>query len=87
MGVAAAVKRAGELSGPLSCDAVMRDAALLVSDHQSCKTDEALSRLIFVAKHTNRRVQDIAADVVAPAAATAEGVTGGVEPRPYRFTL
>lgn len=88
IGVVAAVRRAGELSDPLCCDAVMRDAVLLVSKHQACNTDEALSRLIFVAKHTNRRVQDIAADVVAPAvAATAEEATGGVEARPYRFTL
>jgi hypothetical protein len=68
------------------CDAVIRDATLLVSEHQACNADQALSRLVFVAKHTNRRVQDIAADVVAPVA-TAQGAPGGVESRPYRFTL
>ncbi|HEY0387321.1 MAG TPA: hypothetical protein VGC71_02655 [Gaiellales bacterium] len=86
IGVAAAVIRARELSDPLGCDAVTRDATLLVSGHQACGPDEALSRLVFVARHTDRRVQQIAAEVVA-AATTAQGLTGGAGSRPYRFTL
>jgi hypothetical protein len=87
IGVAAAVARAGELSDPLHADAVMRTATLLVSNHQACTPEDALSRLVFVSRHTKRPVQEIAAELVASDAATAHGATGVLEPHPYRFTL
>jgi hypothetical protein len=87
IGVAAAVVRAGELSDPLRGDAVMRTATLVVSNHQACSADDALSRLVFVSQLTARRVQEIAAEVVASDAAAAQEATGALEPHPYRFTL
>jgi hypothetical protein len=89
IGVATAVTRAQELSDPLRCNAAIRYATLLVSHHQTCSQEEALSRLLFVSHHTSRRVQDIAAEVIASAAAVApaQALDDPVEPRPYRFTL
>jgi hypothetical protein len=44
-----------------------------------------LARLVFVSQHTNRRLRDIAHDVVTCAAG--QGVEGASTPPVYRFTL
>jgi hypothetical protein len=52
----------------------------------SCSPDEALVRLCFVSWHTNRRLRDIASEVVT-LAANQRGLADQPTPRPYRFTL
>ena len=63
----------------------IEDAKVIVSDHHACSPDEALARLVFVSQHTNRRLRDIAHDVVTCAAG--QGVEGASTPPVYRFTL
>src|SRR5205085_11445256 len=86
-GAARAVTHAHELREPLRCDPVMEDAKLIVSNHRSCSPDEALSRLVFVSQHTNRKLQDIAREVVASAAADQLELAEHPTPHMYRFTL
>jgi AmiR/NasT family two-component response regulator len=86
VGVAMAVTRAQELSDPLRRDLLLGDAKVIVSDHHSCSPDEALARLCFVSWHTNRRLRDIASEVVT-IAASQQGFADQSAPRPYRFTL
>ena len=64
---------------------MIEEARVIVSAHHACSTDEALARLVFVSKHTNRRLLDIAHDVVTCAAG--QGVEGSLTPQMYRFTL
>ena len=85
IGVSSAVARARALGDPLRCGVVIEDAKLIVSDHHACSPDEALARLVFVSQHTNRRLRDIAHDVVTCAAG--QGVEGDSTPPVYRFTL
>jgi AmiR/NasT family two-component response regulator len=85
VGVAMAVTRAQEHSDPLRRDELIEDAKVIVSDHHACSPEEALARLCFVAWHTNRRLRDIASDVVTFAAR--RGFAEQPTPRPYRFTL
>jgi AmiR/NasT family two-component response regulator len=85
VGVANAVTRAQELSDPLRLDVLLEDAKVIVSNHHACSPDEALTRLCFVSWHTNRRLRDIASDVVTFAAR--RGFADQSTPRPYRFTL
>ena len=85
VGVAMAATRAEELSDPLRLDLLLEDAKLIVSDHHACSPNEALARLVFVSQHTNRRLRDIAHDVVTCAAG--QGVEGASTPPVYRFTL
>ena len=87
VGVAMAVTRAQELSDPLRLDVLLEDAKVIVSDHHACSSDEALARLCFVSWHTNRRLRDIASEVVAFAADRQDGFADKSTPRPYRFTL
>ena len=87
VGVAMAVTRAQELSDPLRLDLLLEDAKVIVSDHHACSPDEALARLCFVAWHTDRRLRDIASEVVAFAADQQGGFADQSTPRPYRFTL
>jgi AmiR/NasT family two-component response regulator len=85
VGVATAVTRAQELSDPLRLDLLLDDAKVIVSDRHACSPEEALARLCFVSWYTNRRLRDIASEVVTFAADRrfAEQPT----PRLYRFTL
>jgi hypothetical protein len=85
IGVAGALARAQALGDPLRCGVVIEDARLIVSAHHACSADEALARLVFVSKHTNRRLIDIAQDVVTCAAG--QGVGEDSTPPVYRFTL
>jgi len=85
IGVASALARAQALGDPLRCGVVVEHAKLIVSAHHACSPDEALARLVFVSKHTNRRLIDIAHDVVTCAAS--QGVEGDSTPPVYRFTL
>jgi hypothetical protein len=85
IGVSSAIARARALGDPLRCGVVIEDAKLIVSDHHACSPDEALARLVFVSQHTNRRLRDIAHDVVTCAAG--QGVEGASTPPVYRFTL
>jgi AmiR/NasT family two-component response regulator len=85
VGVATAATRAQELSDPLRLDVLLEDAKMIVSDRHACSPDEALTRLCFVSWHTNRRLRDIASDVVTFAAR--RGFADQSPPRPYRFTL
>ena len=85
IGVASALARAQALGDPLRCGVVIEEARLIVSAHHACSPDEALARLVFVSKHTNRRLLDIAHDVVTCAAG--QGVEGNSTPPVYRFTL
>ena len=87
IGVARAVTRAQELSDPLRLDVLMEDAKVIVSDHHDCSPDEALTRLCFVSWYTNRRLREIASEVVTIAAARQGGFAEQPTPRPYRFTL
>ena len=68
VGVAVAVTRAQELNDPLRLDVLLEDAKVIVSDRHACSPDEALARLCFVSWHTNRRLRDIASEVVTNAA-------------------
>jgi AmiR/NasT family two-component response regulator len=86
VGVAMAVSRAQELSDPLRLDVLLEDAKVIVSDHHGCSPEEALARLCFVSSHTNRRLRDIASEVVT-FAANRRGFAEQLTPRPYRFTL
>jgi AmiR/NasT family two-component response regulator len=86
VGVAGAVTRAQDYSDPLRHDALIEDAKVIVSDHQSCSPEEALARLFFVSWYTNRRLRDIASEVVTIAADRQDGPAEH-PPRPYRFTL
>ena len=85
IGVASARSRAHALGDPLRCGAVIEDARLIVSGHHGCSPDEALARLVFVSRHTNRRLLDVAGDVVTCAAG--QGADGDRTPLVYRFTL
>ena len=85
VGVAMAVTRAQELSDPLRLDVLLEDAKVIVSDRHACSPSEALTRLCFVSWHTDRRLRDIASDVVRFAAR--RGFADQSTPRPYRFTL
>jgi hypothetical protein len=85
IGVASAVARARALGDPLRCGVVIEDAKVIVSGHHACTPDEALARLVFVSRHTNRTLRDIAHDVVTCAAD--RGVEGVSAPPVYRFTL
>ena len=85
VGVAKAAAHAHELSEPLRCDPAMEDAKVIVSDHHACSPDEALSRLVFVSQYTNRRLQEIAREVVA--SASDEHGHAELTSRMYRFTL
>ena len=85
IGVASALARAQALGDPLRCGVVIEDAKLIVAAHHACSPDEALARLVFVSKHTNRKLLDIAHDVVTCAAG--HGVEGNSTPPVYRFTL
>jgi AmiR/NasT family two-component response regulator len=85
VGVAMAVTRAQEHSDPLRRDVLIEDAKVIVSDHHACSPDEALTRLFFVSWHTNRRLRDIASEVVA--ADRQGGFVDQPTPRLYRFTL
>ena len=58
----------------------------IVSDHHACSSDEALARLFFVSWYTERRLRDIASELVAFAADRPDGPTEQAT-RPYRFTL
>ncbi len=88
VGVAMAVTRAQELSGPLRLDVLLEDAKAIVSDRHACSPNEALTRLCFVSWYTNRRIREIASEVVTFAADPREGGFAGQRtPRPYRFTL
>jgi AmiR/NasT family two-component response regulator len=84
VGVAMAVTRAQELSDPLRLDVLLEDAKVIVSDRHACSLDEALARLCFVAWHTNRRLRDIASEVVTYRQG---GFAEQLTPRLYRFTL
>jgi hypothetical protein len=64
VGVARAVTRAQELSDPLRLDVLLDGAKAIVSDRHSCSPEEASARLFFVSWHTNRRLRDIASEVV-----------------------
>jgi AmiR/NasT family two-component response regulator len=86
VGVAKAVTRAQEHSDPLRRDLLIEDAKVIVSDQHSCSPDEALTRLCFVSWHTNRRLRDIASEVVT-FATDQQGFAEQPTPRPYRFTL
>jgi AmiR/NasT family two-component response regulator len=86
VGVAMAATRAQELSDPLRLDVLLEDAKVIVSDHHACSPYEALTRLCFVSWHTNRRIRDIASEVVT-FAADQQGFAEQSTPRPYRFTL
>jgi AmiR/NasT family two-component response regulator len=86
VGVATAVTRAQELSDPLRLDVLLEDAKVIVSDHHACSPDEALARLCFVSWYTNRRLRDIASDVVT-FAADQRGFAEQPTTRLYRFTL
>jgi hypothetical protein len=85
IGVASALTRAQALGDPLCCGVVIEDARVIVSAHHACGPDEALARLVFVSKHTNRRLIDIAQDVVTCAAG--QGAGDDSTPSVYRFTL
>jgi hypothetical protein len=85
IGVASAFVRARALGDPLQCGVAIEDAKVIVSDHHGCSPDEALARLVFVSQHTNRRLRDIAHDVVTCAAG--QGGKGASTPPVYRFTL
>ena len=87
VGVAMAVTRAQELSDPLRLDVLLEDAKVIVSDSHACSPDEALARLCFVSWHTNRRLRDIASEVVASAANQQGGFDEQPTLRLYRFTL
>ena len=86
VGVAIAVSRADELSDPLRLDVLLDEAKVIVSDRHACSPEEALVRLCFVSSHTNRRLRDIASEVVT-FAANRRGFGEQLAPRPYRFTL
>ena len=86
VGVAGAVTRAQELTDPHRLDVLLEDAKAIVSDHHACSPDEALARLCFVSWYTNRRIRDIASEVVTIAADRQDG-PAEQPPRPYRFTL
>lgn len=68
VGVATAVTRAEKLNDPRRLDALLDDAKEIVSTRHACSPFEALTRLCFVSWHTNRRLHDIASEVVAFAA-------------------
>jgi hypothetical protein len=87
VGVAMAVSRAQELSDPLRLDVLLEDAKVIVSDHHACSPEEALARLCFVSWQTDRRIRDIASEVVTFAADRQDGFADQSTPRPYRFTL
>ena len=87
VGVAMAVTRAQELSDPLRLDVLLEDAKAIVSDHHACSPSEALTRLCFVSWYTNRRIRDVASEVVTFAADHQDGFAEQPTPRPYRFTL
>jgi AmiR/NasT family two-component response regulator len=84
VGVATAVTHAQELSDPLRLDVLLDEAKANVSDRHGCSPDEALVRLCFVSWHTNRRLRDIASEVVAYRQG---GFAEQSTPRLYRFTL
>lgn len=86
VGVAKAVTHAKTLSESVSLDVVMEDATTIVSVHHGCSPDEALSRIVFVSQHTNRRLRDIAHEVIASEAADGQALAVHL-PRMYRFTL
>jgi AmiR/NasT family two-component response regulator len=86
VGVAKAVTHAQELSDPYRLDVLLEEAKAIVSDHHACSPDEALARLCFVSWYTNRRIRDIASEVVA-FAADQPGFVDQSTPRLYRFTL
>jgi hypothetical protein len=86
VGVAQAVTRAQELSDPHRLDVLLEEAKAIVSDHHACSPDEALARLCFVSWYTNRRIRDIASEVVT-FAADQPGFADQSTPRLYRFTL
>jgi AmiR/NasT family two-component response regulator len=85
VGVAKAVTQAQELTEALRRDRVMEDAKAIVSDRHCCSPDESFARIVFVSQRTNRRVRDIAGEVIAAAAVDGQGPA--VPPRRYRFTL
>jgi AmiR/NasT family two-component response regulator len=87
VGLAMAVTRAQELSDPLRLDVLLEDAKAIVSDRHACSPDEALARLCFVSWHTNRRLREIASEVVTSAANQQVGFADQSTPRLYRFTL
>jgi AmiR/NasT family two-component response regulator len=86
VGVAQAVTRAQDYSDPLRSNELIQDAKVIVSDHHACSPDEALARLFFVSWYTERRLRDIASEVVAFAADRQSGLAEHPT-RPYRFTL
>ena len=86
VGVAKAVTHAKTLTESFSFDVVMKDATSIVSAHHGCSPDEALSRIVFVSQHTNRRLRDIAQEVIASEAADGQALAVH-PPRMYRFTL
>jgi hypothetical protein len=86
VGVATAATRAQELSDPHRLDVLLEDAKIIVSDHHGCSPEEALTRLCFVASHSQRRLRDIASEVVT-FAADQQGFAEQPAPRRYRFTL
>jgi phage-related minor tail protein len=86
VGVAKAVTHAKKFTASFRCDVMMKDATSIVSAHHSCTPDEALSRIVFVSQHTNRRLRDIAQGVIAAEAADAQALAVH-PPRLYRFTL
>ena len=87
VGVAMAATRAEELSDPLRLDVLLEDAKAIVSDRHACSPHEALTRLCFVSWYTNRRIRDIASEVVTFAGDRQDGFAERPTPRPYRFTL
>jgi AmiR/NasT family two-component response regulator len=86
VGAAEAYAHAKRLRKEIGRDAAIEDAKTIVSDRRDCSPDEALVRLIFVSQRTNRRLREIAWEVVAAAAADAQGLAAA-PPRLYRFTL
>jgi AmiR/NasT family two-component response regulator len=87
VGVAMAATRAEELSDPLRLDLLLEEAKAIVSDHHACSPNEALTRLCFVSWYTDRRLRDIASEVVTFAADRRGGFADQSTPRPFRFTL
>ena len=87
VGTAAAYAEATRVSHEAGAqERVIEDAKMIVSERRDCSPDEALVRLIFVSNRTNRKLREIAWEVVAAAAADAQRLAV-VPPRLYRFTL
>ena len=80
-------RSAEELSDPLRLDLLLEEAKAIVSDHHACSPNEALTRLCFVSWYTDRRLRDIASEVVTFAADRRGGFADQSTPRPFRFTL